>query len=75
MGGRPDAGDAAVLVDPCDIASIRKGILRVIREGALREELVENGLCNVQRFHPESIAAQYAALYEELVACRTSRPP
>lgn len=62
------AGQAACLVDPDDIASIRAGIYRVIEDAAYRERLVQNGFENVKRFHVETIAAQYAALYRSVHA-------
>ena len=62
------AGDAACLVDPHDIASIRAGIERVFYDDDYRRGLVARGYENVRRFDVETIAAQYAALYRE-VAC------
>ena len=62
------AGDAACLVDPFDVASIRAGICRVIEDAAYRKHLVERGFENVKRFHIETIAAQYAALYRDIHA-------
>jgi glycosyltransferase involved in cell wall biosynthesis len=64
------AGEAAVLVDPYDVAGIRAGVLRVIQEETLREELIHKGLCNVERFRPAAIAHQYAALYRDLTEKR-----
>ena len=61
------AGDAAVLVDPFDISSIREGILTIIQNQQLREELVQNGLQNHLRFQPKQLAAQYAELYSQLL--------
>lgn len=60
------AGDAACLVDPFNVASIRTGICRVIEDEAYREHLVERGFENVKRFQIEVIAAQYAALYRSV---------
>lgn len=67
------AGGAACLVDPFDVASIRAGICRVIEDAAYREHLVERGFENVKRFHIETIAAQYAALYRSMHARIVSR--
>ena len=70
----PDvAGDAACLVDPFDVSSIREGILRVIEDGAYRQQLIENGFVNVRRFSAEAIAQRYIELYEELLSSRASR--
>jgi glycosyltransferase involved in cell wall biosynthesis len=60
------AGGAAVLVDPEDIASIRAGVLRVLEDPVAADDLVRRGLANVERFSPGAVAAQYAAIYEEL---------
>ncbi len=60
------SGDAACLVDPFDVQSIRSGITRVIKNEDYREQLIENGFRNVKRFKPETIAAQYVTLYREL---------
>lgn len=44
-------GDAAILVDPFDVASIAAGLERALRlEGAERDALVEAGLANVARY-------------------------
>jgi len=61
------AGDAACLVDPLDVASIREGILKVINDTAYREELVRRGFENVERFQPEIIAQEYVDIYKELL--------
>ncbi|MCA2969805.1 MAG: glycosyltransferase [Acidobacteriaceae bacterium] len=44
------AGDAAVLVDPLDPASIAGGILRLAGDGALRAELVAKGRERAKQF-------------------------
>lgn len=61
------AGNAACLVDPFDVESIRTNVLRVIQDAAYREQLVQNGFKNVERFKPETVAMQYVALYRELL--------
>lgn len=53
------AGGAACLVDPFSVDSIREGILKVLGDEAYRQDLVEKGRRNVQRFQPETIARQY----------------
>lgn len=62
------AGPAACLVDPFEVDSIRQGILRVWHDAGYRQTLVAAGFENIKRFQPAAIAAQYAALYEELAA-------
>jgi glycosyltransferase involved in cell wall biosynthesis len=62
------AGGAACLVDPFEVESIRRGILKVWHEEEYRRNLVAAGYENVKRFDSKSIASQYAALYAELAA-------
>jgi len=62
------AGKAACLVDPYDCASIRTGVLRVWRDAAYRDSLVQAGLENAKRFTPKAVAEKYASLYRELAA-------
>jgi glycosyltransferase involved in cell wall biosynthesis len=61
------AGDAACLVDPHDIQSIRSGIMKVIDNDSYREKLIENGRKNKARFTAEQIANQYFDLYRQLL--------
>ncbi len=63
------AGDAACLVDPNDVASIRAGIVRIIADSVYRESLVKNGYANAARFAGLSIARQYSNVYSSLAAC------
>ncbi len=60
------AGNAAYLVDPFDVDSIRAGILKVINDDAYRESLILNGFENRKRFDGQRIAEQYLACYHEL---------
>lgn len=62
------AGDAACLVNPFDVGSIRNGILRVVHDRAYREELVRRGHENVTRFQAAVIADEYARLYRAVAA-------
>lgn len=61
------AGDAACLVDPCNVLEIRAGILRIINDKAYRETLIQNGFSNAHRFDPHIIADQYVQLYREII--------
>lgn len=60
------AGNAALLVDPFNVASIKNGILEMIQNESLRNELIKKGFENVKRFSKEKVVAQYVAIYEEL---------
>ena len=61
------AGGGALLVNPDDVSSIRAGLMKVINDPALREDLVEKGLRNLERFEPAKIAGDYFALYETVL--------
>ncbi len=61
------AGDAACLVDPYSIESIRSGILKVITNRGYREELIQNGLRNQRRFRAEDSAEKYWSIYAKLL--------
>jgi glycosyltransferase involved in cell wall biosynthesis len=63
---REVAGNAACLVNPYDVISIRNGFQKVITDASYRETLVSNGFENVKRFSPEKIANQYQELYKEV---------
>ncbi len=60
------AGEAACLVDPESVESIRAGILRVIHDREFREALVRKGFENVERFAPDRVAGRYAAIYRQM---------
>ena len=67
------AGNAACLVDPLDVASIRTGILKVINEDAYRDQLIEAGRINRKRFDVQTITDQYVQLYEEIYVKNNKR--
>lgn len=60
------AGDAACLVDPWDVASMRDGLRRVIEDADYRRRLVEAGFRNQERFSPATVATALLSLYREL---------
>jgi glycosyltransferase involved in cell wall biosynthesis len=62
------AAEGARLVDPFSVDSIREGALAVIGNRQERERMVEAGLQNCKRYHPEYIADQYMACYQKLLA-------
>ena len=59
------AGKQAVLVDPFDISSIRKGFEYAMDN---YDTIVEFGLQNVKRYKVESIATEYLLLYKSLLS-------
>ena len=60
------ASGSACLVNPHDVASIRKGVLKVIENETYRNELVQKGLENVRRFDASAIGSQYLQLYQQI---------
>jgi glycosyltransferase involved in cell wall biosynthesis len=66
------AGDAACLVDPYDVASIRSGILKVIQDDEYRRALVARGFENAKRFDAQRIALQYREVYAKVLLDRAS---
>jgi len=41
--------------------------LTIINDDKFREEIIERGRENIQRFLPKSIAAEYERLYDEIL--------
>jgi glycosyltransferase involved in cell wall biosynthesis len=64
------AGNAAIFVNPNDIISIREGILKIINDDSLRDELIRKGLENIKRFSLQQVTKQYTELYYEIVNSR-----
>jgi glycosyltransferase involved in cell wall biosynthesis len=60
------AGDAACLVDPMSVESIRAGLTRIIDDRRYREDLVQRGLKNARRFDGDKIANAYMEIYQQL---------
>lgn len=69
----PEAsGGAACLVDPFDIADIRRGIQRLIDDAEYAASLVRLGFANAAHYTPERIASAYAELYRQAYALAAS---
>jgi glycosyltransferase involved in cell wall biosynthesis len=62
------AGNAACIVDPYDVENIRMGILKVLKDKAYYNKLVNLGFKNIERFNPKLIANKYLLLYEEIIS-------
>lgn len=66
-GSLPEvAGEAAILVDPYDTQSIRRGIQALDADEGLRIDLAARGRVNAMRFSPEAYQANLASLYDRL---------
>jgi glycosyltransferase involved in cell wall biosynthesis len=61
------AGEGALFVDPESVVSIRSAVDSLLHDEGLRISLIEKGYQNVKRFHPNVIAAKYAAVYERIL--------
>lgn len=68
------AGNAASFVDPFSAEDMRKGILRIIEDDQYREQLIENGKINRQRFRSDVIANMYYDLYKKIYTESQSIP-
>ena len=64
---REVAGDAALLCDPFDTNSIRASIEEVIGNLEKREDLIQKGFVNCNRYAPATSAAMLNELYERLL--------
>ena len=60
------AGDAAILIDPNDSHAYRQAIEILIADQTKRQNLVERGQKNIERFSTETIANQYLELYKSM---------
>jgi glycosyltransferase involved in cell wall biosynthesis len=62
------AGEGAIMIDPFNIEDIRSGIIKLIEDDSLRNNLIKIGLDNVKRFQVEEIANQYSSLYKKVLS-------
>jgi glycosyltransferase involved in cell wall biosynthesis len=62
------AGDAAVLVDPDDVAVLADALGRVLSDSALRSDLVANGLARARLYTWERTARATLDLYGRVLA-------
>ena len=60
-------GDAAVLVDPYDVNSIRVGFNSIIEDRGLYESLLNKGFANSSKYSEDVIVSQYEALYNNIL--------
>ena len=68
------AGDAACLVDPFDVQSIRAGFVQVISDATYREQLIAKGRVNRTRFELATIAGQFLDVYRLVAAEAEGKP-
>lgn len=61
------AGDAAILVDPNDTAALGDAMLAVETESTLREQLIQKGYRQAEKFSWRRSAAQLLSVYRSLL--------
>ena len=64
------AGDAAILVDPTDVAQIAQAMWLVLSQPALAAALRAKGLARAAQFSWERTARETIAVYERVLAGR-----
>lgn len=60
------AGNGAILVDPYSVKDIKNAYLSVIQNKNIRENLIHEGLKNIENYKIKKIAQQYTDLYKKL---------
>lgn len=61
------ASEAAMLVDPQSVMSIKEGIRSIIQNDALREKFIEKGIENIQKYDPRNVLTLYNEQYQRLL--------
>lgn len=61
------AGDAALLVDPLDAEAVADQLERVIRDEALRADLIQKGFKRIREFSWEKTVGEMCEIYRSLV--------
>lgn len=59
-------GDAAVTVDPLDVAALAQAMARLLGDAAARQELAGRGLAQARQFSWQRAAVETMAVYREL---------
>ena len=57
-----------MLADPLDVSDIRRAVQSVIGNDALRQELIEKGFVNAERYSAATAARRHAEVYADLMA-------
>jgi glycosyltransferase involved in cell wall biosynthesis len=66
-GALPEvAGEAALYVDPTDVAGIVAGIARVLTDALLRREMSARGIARARLFAPQKTTARLVGLLEQI---------
>ncbi len=63
----PEAvGDAAVLIDPYSTDSIANGVMRILEDQELKDDLVKRGFAQAKRFSWKKMAAETVEAYSQI---------
>lgn len=65
------AGNAAVFVNPYDVENIREGILQIVEDETLRNDLIKKGNENIKRFDSLAIGKVYEDYYLSIFSSQT----
>lgn len=60
------AGDAACLVNPYSVESIKEGVNKIILDAEYREQIVKKGLENISKYSVQFMGKQYIDLYKKI---------
>ncbi len=66
--------ETGLLVPPGDVSALTDAMGRLIRDGALRERLVRNGLQNLEPYRWEEMVRRHEALYSEMLGMKEIDP-
>lgn len=58
------AGKGALFVDPYSVESIKEGILRILADKSLRDQLIKEGFANAEKFSWDKTAEETAEVYK-----------
>lgn len=62
------ANDAAMLVDPYNIEAMNTGFKDLINNNQLREQLIQNGIRNKNKFDITAIAIEHEQIYKSIIS-------
>jgi len=62
------AGDGALLIDPYLPEAICEGMIQIVGDKTLRQELITKGLANSEKFSWKNMAREVLSIYQELGA-------
>lgn len=60
------AGNGAILINPYSAEDIRNAYLSVIQNESIREQLINEGLKNIENYKVREVVQQYTDLYKEI---------